>query len=452
MIIIHKRKQHAVGQGFFHTGEIFPWSDNPIRYVYDCGSEPEYATQRDNRIDDYIGSLGTEKTIDYLFISHTHRDHMNGVERLLDQSKGVRVDTIILPLLDARERLLAYAADMSKEQQPPSDTFYIEYIIDPEKSLKVFGSRRIIFVKHNDSGSGAPSVPENEPNGTDNHVVNDREDHSKTKQKFVGEGDQPDDSAGTYEMPDSVAIFCAESASSLSAWILAPYVDPTIAAKRDRFMQNLSAKRKMEVPDLEGKLSSTEFISKLVHDHAKDLREAYEELGTKETVNISSLCLYSGPWWNAKNTHWCICRTVGRQHLVPDFGNVAWLGTGDAGLKTTSRRESFVEHYKAHLPKVGTLTIPHHGSAENFSEDLLAQVNPDISVIAAAAYRGWYHPATSVVQSIASSGGIQATVTSDPKSEVEEYVCMCQNCSSPSDARCMRPLYRDLWCCNVCTL
>jgi glyoxylase-like metal-dependent hydrolase (beta-lactamase superfamily II) len=93
----HCRRQFAVGQGFFHAGKLSLNLKCHLRYVFDCGSEPLYAKELNSRIDAYVKDVGAKAPLDILFISHVHRDHVTGVERLLDPSSGLKVKTIVLP-------------------------------------------------------------------------------------------------------------------------------------------------------------------------------------------------------------------------------------------------------------------------------------------------------------------------------------------------------------------
>ncbi|MBV6272577.1 MBL fold metallo-hydrolase [Alcaligenaceae bacterium CGII-47] len=56
-----------------------------------------YAQQRDARIDAYLKLVGAPQPLDILFISHAHADHLNGVERLLNQGNGLAVQVIVRP-------------------------------------------------------------------------------------------------------------------------------------------------------------------------------------------------------------------------------------------------------------------------------------------------------------------------------------------------------------------
>lgn len=109
MTLINRRHQRAVGQGFFHTAELEAEDGRKFRYVYDCGAMKKYETQRNARIDEYLRAVGANAELDVLFISHIHFDHISGLERLLDKTNGLTVDTIVLPLIDVVDRLFAYS-------------------------------------------------------------------------------------------------------------------------------------------------------------------------------------------------------------------------------------------------------------------------------------------------------------------------------------------------------
>lgn len=67
-----------------------------------------------------------------------------------------------------------------------------------------------------------------------------------------------------------------------------------------------------------------------------------------------------------------------------------------------------------------TLTIPHHGSENNFNAELLTRVDPSFCVVAADAVGKWRHPGSAIVQAVASHGLFLSVVTSETPSEVEE--------------------------------
>lgn len=85
-----------VGHGAFYT-EQFEWPY--FCAVYDCGGNPEVIGKLVKFFAKRVpldGSRNNEKWINFLFISHFHEDHFNGVKPLLDE---VHVEHIVLPYL-----------------------------------------------------------------------------------------------------------------------------------------------------------------------------------------------------------------------------------------------------------------------------------------------------------------------------------------------------------------
>lgn len=84
------RTFHAVGHGAFYTEKFFRESTEPsFCAVYDCGG---------NGMSSMVQRTFMEQaTINLLFISHLHHDHINGVTKLLSNCK---VERIVLPALE----------------------------------------------------------------------------------------------------------------------------------------------------------------------------------------------------------------------------------------------------------------------------------------------------------------------------------------------------------------
>ena len=81
---------HPVGQGGFYT-ESF---DDQHMVVYDCGGKSR------EFMEEYIDSFlpeNPQQQIDAIFISHLHRDHINGLEYLLNKVRGAK--NLYIPFL-----------------------------------------------------------------------------------------------------------------------------------------------------------------------------------------------------------------------------------------------------------------------------------------------------------------------------------------------------------------
>ena len=226
-------------------------------------------------------------------------------------------------------------------------------------------------------------------------------------------------------IPDSIGIAVPSSTTASGFWLLSPFIDPAIARQRGVFKTALlkalnhgkSLKDQIKKRDFEIWLSDPVNRQNLVLNRVNDLSSAYEAV--EKNLNVSSLCLYSGPLPDG---------TARPKHHFARFGKwsgqgergIGWLATGDADLKVKRRLDRFLRHYAKLLNEVTTLTIPHHGSENNFCEELLSRVNPNFCVVAADAVGKWRHPGTKIVQAVASHGLFLSVATSQKASEVEE--------------------------------
>src|SRR3546814_15171147 len=75
----------------------------------------DYEKERGERIDELLADTGKQAKLDILFLSHIHEDHVNGVEKLLDKTDGLKVDTIVLTLLPIEDRLIAFRTEERRD-------------------------------------------------------------------------------------------------------------------------------------------------------------------------------------------------------------------------------------------------------------------------------------------------------------------------------------------------
>ncbi len=96
---------HPVGQGAFYSERHFV-NGSEFTVVYDCGS----TTLKKDELSRKIKSIFPKShSIDVLFISHFHADHINGIEFLKEHCNIKRV---VLPLLDESAKALVKVANM----------------------------------------------------------------------------------------------------------------------------------------------------------------------------------------------------------------------------------------------------------------------------------------------------------------------------------------------------
>lgn len=423
------RKQYAVGQGYFQAGKLSDDQTLRLRYVVDCGAMTKYSSQLNSRIDAYLREVGTKKPLDLLFISHAHADHLNGVERLLDKVKGLVVKTIVLPLLNVEDRLIAFARTALEDTMSADSAFYKAFVVDPASALGRFNPERIIFVESGRRDGGAPfsGGPDDWGNGPGDSERQLRANSDLTW-KLVGRGSvrvDVDLATKVHDgvsgvVPDSLGLVCA-SAGTTPAWLLAPYIDPSVKADVALFMKSLAAARGQTVAALKKWLRSTGNVEKLLTVHISDLKAAYAAINAD--LNVTSMCLYSGPVPTFKPPESLHGGKFGIWDVSgPGKSGVAWLGTGDAALANKNRLKAFFKHYGALLQEVVTMTLPHHGSEHNFDAKLLDRIQPSFCIASADRFSNWRHPGTSVVQSVASTGRFLSVVTSNVESEVTETI------------------------------
>lgn len=426
LIELHERRQYPVGQGFFHAGFIDGnGHGKPLRYVIDCGSMAKYAAERKARIREYVKSLRTKKSLDILFITHFHTDHVSGIEQLLT---AVKVDTIVMPFLNVEDRLIAYARSLSEDRASAEAEFYQALIQSPGSTVSRFSPTNVIFVRPGNGDSGVPAEPEASPVAPPDLDLPLAEGRPG-KWEVVGQGKverYPTDAVDEGEhpgwmiVPDTMALRVPFLDGK---WLLAPYVDRGLSKDRSKFFHALAKERRVSLPKLKLWLQDASNVKSLITTGAADLIAAYNAVTTD--LNITSLCLYSGPAHPTPGRWPFYEYEVGPERLLVYQGGenrIAWLGTGDAALASGSRRAAFLRHYQRLLGNVGLLVLPHHGSEHNFHEELLRKIKPSICVASADRYSNWRHPSSHVVQSVCSNGSAIHVVTSRSASILREHV------------------------------
>ncbi|MDE3799574.1 MBL fold metallo-hydrolase [Sinorhizobium meliloti] len=407
---IVRRSQHAVGHGGFHTGSInireMPRtadtepSERPLasfNYVYDCGSEQNTA---------FSGELASYRSVssgrtDILFVSHLHSDHISGIDRLQAMAPAT---TVVVPYLDLCDRLILVLSDLGAGAVSSSA---LEYFGDPVGWWQRRGARQIVFLEPgsgDDEPPGRPVVPDGPVDGGEGRDEADtapwREgkepgarlaSHLRKPRRPAPDGLEPADPR-RRSVKDGAVLAGAGSAFHLEwradvganwqvgDWILLPYVHPVNEAIRNRFRAALKKKLKLRGND-EARLSKALTAHLTSFEKTRDLVDLYSMYFGK-SHNALSMSLYSGPLsthdrslddglaWD-RRWHGCYGDELwfGQYH---DYGDsIGWLGTGDAALAQSKWREPWLNFFAPFATEIGVMTLPHHGSAHNFHEDIL---------------------------------------------------------------------------------
>lgn len=90
------RTFHPIGQGGFYT-ETFDDLPNKPMVVFDCGGSSSKSIR--DYIDDFL-PINPKTTIEAVFISHLHDDHINGLQHLIDRAN---VKKIFLPQFNSNQ-------------------------------------------------------------------------------------------------------------------------------------------------------------------------------------------------------------------------------------------------------------------------------------------------------------------------------------------------------------
>lgn len=133
---------HPVGHGQFYTGRIINDNTNEeINFIYDIGT-----SKTESIINKEVTKYCKKpKKVDFVILSHLHKDHINGIYCLLNS--GIKVDSIIMPYLNPTQLLFIFEEALStinsrlirsksgKEYQQYYD-FLFSFYSNPYASIK----------------------------------------------------------------------------------------------------------------------------------------------------------------------------------------------------------------------------------------------------------------------------------------------------------------------------
>ena len=355
-----KRTYHPIGQGAFYT-EVFTNSDNTrFVMVYDCGSETAIADMErsmDDQIDDFKQSIGPNPHIDLLFISHFHTDHINGLDKLLD---GVTVRKTIIPMLTSEVLLLTRVRNYLRYRDGANaaDTIIREFYLDGEHSGR-FGEVIVVSPK-----------PEGETVQEDNH-------------NWIGNGR---------------ALYLGGKLKFDQYWEFIPFNSITPDDQRAIVFVN-------ELSQIPKAIQNEQLnVGGLIRGCRTKVRAAYKKAMQGANDNLYSLVVESRPAENVTPT--------------PDARKSHALYFGDFDSKNNdalwNRFSTFFDY-----ETIGTIQVPHHGSKENWRDEMKAGDSREY-VVSSGSTNTYHHPDYWVVRSIANEGHVVHVVHEKTASMFDE--------------------------------
>lgn len=418
-----------IGQGGFHVGALrkLCWQDlisadftafegAEVLYVYDCGSEPKRHVHREiNRLTKSMDRL----RIDVLVLSHFDRDHICGTPHLLRAKGGFEVDTILLPFVDAEERVVALAKAVAAAEEfgGAIDRFFVDMVFDPIAALSAFNPRRIIFVRPDQEdgvgGSGGEDGPRFEREGK---ASGDGEVSLHLKPAY---SDRPMGTtnahwlAGTHVMEVHNGALILEDSTKSIFWKLRPYVQEGDLAAISIFRREVEDLFEWERGSFAMKIALPAIRKLMVTKKRTKLAAAYRTaFGDK---NLTSLCLYSGP----ADPQATDASGFDPWLVAHDLTKIGWLGTGDAHLKEAADIAAFEQALGADIDHTSTFVFPHHGSIKNSDPGRLI-TDADHWVASADPVHDWEHPHWTLRQAVSVAGRHFHHVRSPPQTLFRE--------------------------------
>lgn len=386
-------QQRPIGQGGFYSATLRLHGRDAYTFVYDCGSLTD-SDRLSNEIQEFSRELGNRQ-LDLLVLSHLDADHVNGVDRLLRNTNGVR--DVFLPYLSPLERLIFVV------RYPNQDESYYRLVADPVSALRTLGAENVFLVGESDEdGSQDDLGPTN--------IGPDELDRLRSVEKLklnsglAGRDAQikaaHEEEYPTGKSPMAEGVTDARSLDILGLWKLRMFQKQGLRSTLSKVLAagNFATAPANETPDekrcrkflgeiqailADQPLTNAAILAKIsTDDGRKELRSAYEAIASIH--NEVSLCLWHGPAFNSAHyfeghAHGLSAASAffarqSSRHYWPWWDSecpnqrAGTMLTGDLCLKGTTLTK-FAKHYERELPISGLFQIPHHGSRHNIELD-----------------------------------------------------------------------------------
>lgn len=308
------RTFYPVGHGAFYRERFVLEDDSIINMVYDCGARTRAGR---NKISNVIKKWD-RNSINILFISHFHEDHISNLEELIN---NVTFDYVVLPYLTDLDKSHIKISILRKNLEKKRINYsLIEEcfsLIDNIEDILKNKVEQVLYIVKNDEK---------------------RIDYVNDRIKYIDDGD--------------LNKYLSKIDNNFS-WMFYTFVNSSDS--RDRIVNEFNNEF--------GKIDIYNSFNKIKEIYTKDNKSKLARI-YGNNKNEKSLVLYSGPidhdyYQYVKRNKNCGC-----------INNAGCLYTGDynANSKYYSELE---KHYKDYYKYIGLLQLPHHGSDRNFKNEFL---------------------------------------------------------------------------------
>lgn len=363
MILI--RAFHPIGQGAFYT-ERHSFNGTEFTVVYDCGSTTLKGKELERKIK---STFPKGHSIDILFISHFHADHINGIETL---AKHCQIKKVVMPLIDEAAKALVKITNLIESDF--SDTRLID---SPED---FFGADiSVIRIEPTEINPNSEGISLNNPT-----------DISKI-------GNSSTNSSGTVFIP-FISI----------DWFFIPF----------NYEQD-DRKKKFEdaLKEYGLTLADIDTINK-INNHKYDIINAYNIVDGD--LNKNSMILFSGK--HADDNIQCFehyHRFYFHSHFHLGLQS-GCLYMGDIDLNEQNIVADIIAKLRQMLPYIGTLQVPHHGSILNFTKSIL-QKEIGCAIFSYGTTNKYGHPSDRVIGDIIAKDIYPHLVTEEQQSMITQW-------------------------------
>lgn len=351
-------KFHSIGQGLFYTGTL---AHSTYNFVYDCGTESKKKYLYES-IDSHIESLAdTDKnppSIDFVIISHVHKDHFNGLYHLLQKAK---VKKLYLPYLGDNKDFITFVL---------ANEIFKDYSNDEDTELDIVIFRLMLGLYGVDVGNF---------NNYETEIV------------FVGEDKNYNGNYGDFAYSQKEFLATVNN-HNYWKFVLINKMLPLskIEQLNTKLSQEMINRRVGSIIDLIG--NNPQMI-KTIHDIYKEIFGA--------DLNITSTVLIHYPLYNEPIAFYITddlkryCQNNVRSHRYHSFYPInimgyecAWLEsnlsilTGDA-MVDAKMGKLICSHLELRngIFKCGVLQAPHHGSKDNWKAWKKLSIPSEVYVI-----------------------------------------------------------------------